>query len=373
MTQVLVCANNIEELGGAQRVAHLLSDGLHRRGHQVTAIGITPYEPAHFLAGDCERRVLMPDIWPRKSPQTERVRANLRAGAVSSMAEILKSIGDSRGVIITAQVWSMEILAEALALVSPQVRDKWRVIGQYHGSYAAAAGGRDLGRILRSYRDVSVVTALTGEDGAAFTRAGLNNVRAMANPLAFWPESVASHFGNDPSVLTYLGRLSHEKGVDLLIDAWSLIADRHPQWRLRVVGDGPMASELREQAVTLAGADRIEWIEPTSDPAAQLMASDLVVLPSRTEGLPLVLAEAQACGVPVVATDCSSGVRQLVGTWGRLAPREDSRALARVLDDALTDDDWRREAGQVGRAEMARYRLDTVLDEWDRLIEEVLR
>jgi len=373
VTRVLVCANNIEELGGAQRVAHLLSDGLHRRGHHVTAIGITPYQPAHFTVADCERRVLMPDVWPRKSPQTERVRANLRSGAVSSMAEILKSIGDSRGVIITAQVWTMEILADALALISPQVREKWQVIGQYHGSYAAAASGRDLGRILHSYRDVSVVTALTTEDGAAFTRAGLNNVRAMANPLAFWPESVASHSDGEPPVLTYLGRLSQEKGVDLLIDAWSLVADRHPQWRLRVVGDGPMAGELREQAVTLAGAERIEWIEPTSDPAAQLMASELVVLPSRTEGLPLVLAEAQACGVPVVATDCSSGVRQLVGTWGRLAPREDSRALARVLDEAMSDGDWRREAGRRGRAEMDRYRLDTVLDEWDLLIDEVLQ
>jgi glycosyltransferase involved in cell wall biosynthesis len=373
VTRVLVCANNIEELGGAQRVVHLLGDGLHRRGHQVTAIGITPYTPAHFAVADCERRVLMPDVWPRKSPQTERVRANLRAGAVSSMAEILKSIGDSRGVIITAQVWSMEILADALALVSPQVREKWEVVGQYHGSYAAAASGRDLGRILRSYRDVSVVAALTTEDAAAFTRAGLNNVRAIANPLAFWPDSVASHAGQDPPVLTYLGRLSEEKGVDLLIDAWSLIADRHPQWCLRVVGDGPMAGELREQAVTLAGGDRIEWVESTSDPAAQLMASDLVVLPSRTEGLPLVLAEAQACGVPVVASDCSSGVRQLVGTWGRLAPREDSRALASVLTAAMDDDDWRAEAGEIGRAEMERYRLDAVLDEWDRLIDEVLQ
>ncbi|HEV8025092.1 MAG TPA: glycosyltransferase [Candidatus Nanopelagicales bacterium] len=371
MTRVLVCANNIDELGGAQRVVHVLADGLQRREHQVTAVGITPYKPAHSMPGDFERRVLMPEVWPKKSPQTERTRANLRKTAVAQMLELVRSIGDEPGVIITAQVWSMEIVADALAMLTPQVRERWKVIGQYHGSFAAAASGRDLARIVRSYREASVFTALSYEDGAAFTRAGLRNVRSMANPLAFWPPEPARRPGPE-RVLTYLGRLSPEKGVDLLIDAWSLLADRYPQWRLRIVGDGPLATELREQAAMLAGAERIDWQDPTSDPASVLLDSDLVAVPSRTEGLPLVVAEAQACGVAVVATDCSSGVRQLIGTWGRLAPREDSRALAGVLDAAMGDEQWRMDSGKRARQEMERYRLDAVLDSWEQLIARVL-
>lgn len=374
MTRILVMANNIDELGGAQRVVHLLADGFARRGHDVTAIGITPFEPAHHVAGDVDRRVLMSQVWPKKSPQTERTRANLRAEAVSALVEILRSIGTESGVIITAQVWSMEILSDALAVLSPDLRRRWKVIGQYHGAFAAAASGRDLGRILKSYGGVSIFTALTVEDGQAFTRAGLRNVRAMPNPLAFWPEvlDAAADKPADQHVLTYLGRLSSEKGVDLLIDAWSLIADAHPSWTLRIVGDGPISAELQAQAAMLAGAERIDWQPVTSDAQATLLSSDLVVLPSRTEGLPLVLAEAQACGVPVVATDCSSGVRQLVGSWGALAPREDSRALARVLAAAMDDETWRHANSVQARSEMERYRLDAVLDEWSVLVGRVL-
>ncbi len=376
MTQIMICANNIDELGGAQRVVHLLADGFHRRGHEVTAVGVTPYEPAHPMPGGFDRRVLMPDVWPKKSAQTERIRANLRATAVSQLVELLRTNGHEPGVIVTAQVWSMEILADALAVLNPAARARWKVIGQYHGSFAAAASGRDLARVLRSYQDVSIFTALSDEDAAAFTAAGLRNVRSMPNPLAFWPTQPAELSAGEPvhePTLTYLGRLSEEKGVDLLIDAWSLLADRHPNWRLRIVGDGPQAAQLRDQASVLAGAERIDWLQPTADPASVLLDSDLVAVPSRTEGLPLVIAEAGACGVPVVATDCSSGVRQLVGTWGRLAPREDSRALASVLDAAMSEPAWRREAGARARQEMERYRLDVVLDAWEALIARVLQ
>jgi glycosyltransferase involved in cell wall biosynthesis len=312
----------------------------------------------------------MPDLWPKKSPQTERTRSQLRSAAVSGFVEILRSVEDEGGVIITAQVWAMEVLADALATVSPQVRNRWRVIGQYHGSFAAAASGRDLGRLVRSYSKVSVMTALTEEDGAAFTQAGLNNVRSMPNPLAFWPETVVT---GDGSVLTYLGRLSAEKGVDLLIDAWSLIADRHPGWQLRIVGDGPEKQALHDQARDLAGSDRIAW-EPFTELAQDVLhSSDVVVLPSRTEGLPLVLAEAGACGVPVVATDCSSGVRTLVGEGGTLTMRGDSRDLAQALDRAMSDDTWRRSAGLRGREQMQAYRLDHIMSKWEDLIAEVSR
>lgn len=372
MTRILLCANNIDEVGGAQQVVHVLAGGLLARGHDVELVGVTPFEPRHDFESMCPRTVLMSKPWPAKTAQTERARSQLRTQAVSRMVELLKG-AEQPSVIVTAQVWAMEIVADAMAALAPSARARWSVIGQYHGSFAAAASGRDLARILRSYASIPVFTALTGEDADAFTRAGLNNVRVMPNPLAFWPDLPADRTSVESPVLLYLGRLSHEKGVDLLVDAWSLIADRHPTWNLRIVGDGPQADELRAQARGLAGADRIEWCGPTVEPQATLSDSDLVVLPSRTEGLPLVVAEALACSVPVVATDCSSGVRQLVGDAGTLVPLGDSRALATALDAAMADARWRHDRGREGRVRMERYRLETILDEWERLIERVLQ
>lgn len=377
MTRIVLCANNIDELGGAQKVVRVLADGFGARGHEVLVVGVTPFEPAHPFRGEYETRVLMPQTWPKKSTQTERIRAQLRREAVAGMADILKTQDSGRAVIITAQVWAMEILADALAAVSPDVRDRWIVVGQYHGAYAAAASGRDLDRILRAYRTVPVFTALTNEDGAAFTRAGLNNVVTMPNPVAVWPESLAPREPGTSSdrggTLLYLGRLSPEKGVDVLIDAWSLVADAHPGWKLQIVGDGPDRDRLHAQSVDLAGEDRIEWQETTDDPESVLSGADLLVVPSRTEGLPLVIAEAQAYEVPVVATDCSSGVRQLIGDWGMLSVREDSRALARCLDRAMSDDAWRESVQTRARSAMSEYRLPLVMDRWEHLIARAMR
>ncbi|MGB0675920.1 MAG: glycosyltransferase, partial [Candidatus Nanopelagicales bacterium] len=367
----------IDELGGAQKVVRVLADGFGARGHEVLVVGVTPFEPAHPFRGEYETRVLMPQAWPKKSTQTERIRAQLRREAVAGMADILKAQESGRAVIITAQVWAMEILADALAAVSPDVRDRWIVVGQYHGAYAAAASGRDLDRILRAYRTVPVFTALTNEDGTAFTRAGLNNVVTMPNPVAVWPESLAPREPGTSSdrggTLLYLGRLSPEKGVDVLIDAWSLVADAHPGWKLQIVGDGPDRDRLHAQSVDLAGEDRIEWQETTDDPESVLSGADLLVVPSRTEGLPLVIAEAQAYEVPVVATDCSSGVRQLIGDWGMLSVREDSRALARCLDRAMSDDAWRESVRARARSAMSEYRLPLVMDRWEHLIARAMR
>lgn len=373
MTRVVLCANNIDELGGAQRVVHVLAGGLQRRGHDVLVVGVTPFEPVHEWKESYPRRVLMSDPWPKKTTQNERTRSQLRAQAVASMVEILKGDVTEPAVIVTAQVWAMEILSDALSTVGPDVRARWSVIGQYHGSFAAAASGRDLTRVVRSYSSVSVFTALTEEDAQAFGRAGLNNVCALPNPLAFWPDAIDDRDEAGQRTLVYLGRLSEEKGVDLLLDAWSLVADQHPGWNLRIVGDGPLSAPLREYARALAGANRIEWIAATTSPQELLLDSDLLVLPSRTEGLPLALMEAQACAVPVVATDCSSGVRQLLGDWGVLAPRGDSRALAQALGTAMGDGAWREQAGRQARREMERYRLDHVLEEWEALLTRVTR
>lgn len=373
MTPVVLCANNIDEMGGAQRVVHVIAGGLQRRGHDVQVVGMTPFQPAMDFGNQYRKRVLMSQVWPKKTTQTERLRAELRSEAVAGWVDILKSEANEPGIIIAAQVWSMELLADALTIVDPGIRSRWSIIGQYHGSFAAAASGRDLGRIVRSFSPVATFTALTPEDAASFTRAGLNNVRSMANPLAFWPDVTSDLTVRQRRTLLYIGRLSREKGVDLLLDAWSLIADDHPDWQLSIVGDGPESDALRSQAGSLAGIERVEWREPTTDPLGTFLEADLLVLPSRTEGLPLVVAEAQACGVPVVASDCSSGVRQLVGDWGALVAREDSRALAATLDGSMADRQWRIESATRAREAMRSYRLDSILDEWEGLFERVLR
>lgn len=347
--RIVIMANNIDELGGAQRVVHTLAAGFSHE-HDVTLVGVTPHAARHRYGPDgvySEHR-LMDEAWPaRVDDETARRRTRLREQAVQRL-EALLADGEP-GVIIVAQVWAMEVLADT-------VHSGWVVIGQYHGSFAAAATGRDLRRILKSYADVTTFLALTDEDARAFETCGLNNVRVMPNALASWPAAL------DPvaPAVGYLGRLSHEKGPDLLLHAWGSIAEAFPAWSLRVAGDGPMAEEIRQRARELP---RVTVMDPFPDPEDFWRGVGVGVLPSRTEGLPMSLLEAQAAGIPCVATDCSSGVRALM-------PQvlTDFDGLAEGIASLMGDDVDRRGMGQRARANMADYRWDVVKSRWDRLL-----
>ena len=351
--RIVVMANNITELGGAQRVAHVLAQGLALRGYRVQLVGIAPKEPVHeYFADPAYARVsLLDEPMPPAAQQAERAAGSAQA---SRRLGTLLADGDP-GLVITTQVWCMEHLAAA-------PHDGWRVIGQYHSSYEAAASGRDLARLRHAYAAVDWFTLLTEADAARFRAHGLPHAIAMPNPLAYWPQDAAAL---DEPVVTYLGRLSAEKAPGVLLDAWSRVADRHPGWRLQFVGGGP-----DEEALRAVPAERVSFRPAVTDPESVLLASSVLALPSLVEGFPLALAEAMACGLAVVASDCSAGVRELVTdeVSGLLAVRGDAASLARQLDRLLSADDLRRRLGAAAREAMAQYRADLVLDRWERLI-----
>jgi glycosyltransferase involved in cell wall biosynthesis len=380
--RLVIMANNIDEVGGAQRVVHVVAQGLAERGYPVDLVGVTPFEPRHqFVADPAFRRfVLMSQAWPpppsgrgvrarlrRSNRERRAMRPRLRAEAIGRLRQVLAD--GPAGIVVTSQLWAMEHLAEV-----PHA--DWAVIGQYHSSFQAAAAGRDLPRALALYRDVDTFTLLTEADADAFRREGLNNTSWLANPLAFWPRQSATGSGRDGGVVTYLGRLSAEKGVGYLVDAWGRIADAHPNWRLRLVGSGPDERAIRKAVATLpAGGDRVELVGPVLDSEAELRSSDLLVLPSLTEGLPLVLAEAMATGLACLATDCSAGVRLLAddGAAARLVPRGDSAALAQGMAALMSAPEDRAALGARARTRMADYRAEVILDQWEQLIADVLR
>lgn len=354
--RIVIMANNIDELGGAQRVVHQLASGLSARGHEVTAVGVVPHAPMHDFGSSDYRRVTLLD---RPYPKDDR--GPLERQATQRLQEILDE--GQPGVVITAQLWAMEHLARCRI-------GSWRIIGQFHSSYEAAAAGRDLGRAQRVYRDIDAFALLTDADAQAFAAQGFENTVRMPNAVPFRPAQPASL---DAEVVTYLGRLAPEKGPRFLVEAWRLLAPRHPGWRLRFVGSGPLAAQIER---SVAGEDlRIDVHPPTADPLGVLLDSGVLALPSLTEGFPLTLAEAMACGVPVVASNCSAGVRALVddGVDGLLARRGDSGHLADQLDRLMSDPVLRRALGAAGREKVAVLDEAIVLDRWELLLADVCR
>jgi glycosyltransferase involved in cell wall biosynthesis len=155
--------------------------------------------------------------------------------------------------------------------------------------------------------------------------------------------------------LLFVGRLAGVKGVPLLLDAVARLRDRFPQMRLTLIGDGPerAALEARAQALRLAETVAFLGYRSQAEVAQALAATDLFVLPSFAEGVPVVLMEALAAEVPVVTTRIA-GVPELVvdGENGTLVPPGNLDALTDAIAGLLEQPETRAAMGQAGRAKV---------------------
>ncbi|EGX54498.1 glycosyl transferase [Streptomyces zinciresistens K42] len=185
----------------------------------------------------------------------------------------------------------------------------------------------------------------------------------------FRPDGTRAVTASGPLVVC-VGRLCRQKGQDVLLRAWPEVARRVPGARLVLVGDGPDARALRSAAPA-----SVEFAGAASDAAPWYRAADVVVLPSRWEGMALAPLEAMACGRPVLVTDVDGARESLPPGAGRdcLVPPEDPAALARALTALLCDEPLRAALGVRGRAHVRaahdlRHAADAVTDVYRELL-----
>lgn len=155
-----------------------------------------------------------------------------------------------------------------------------------------------------------------------------------------------------PPVVLFVSRLIERKGLQYLLPALARLRDEGVSFRLLVAGDGPLRGELEQQTRDLGLAEQVEFlglIERANLPAVYARG-DLFVLPSVSEGMPNVVLEAIACGLPIVGTDVP-GMAELVneGMNGHIVPPADIDALVGPLRRLLTDADLRAAQSKASR------------------------
>jgi glycosyltransferase involved in cell wall biosynthesis len=194
--------------------------------------------------------------------------------------------------------------------------------------------------------------------------------------LAFLPNPLSGQGGSgtvvfaSPTFIT-VTRLVEQKGPDVLLKAAARAFESLPDWRLAIVGEGPLRDELQAQARELGIAPRVDWYGHVGDPMPYLRVAKVFVLTSRFEGSPNALLEAMASGLPSVVSDASPGPLELIGDQaaGLIVPVDDADATAAAMVRLASDEALRAHLGEAARERTIMHRLDHAMRVWLELLD----
>jgi glycosyltransferase involved in cell wall biosynthesis len=351
------------ERGGAERIISVLASAWAEQGKQVTLILFDDMEsPAYPIHRNVVLQSLHVTNEAAKDPlqalyrNLRRIRL-LRRAIRKSRPDIVISFLDFPNVITLLATRGLGVPVIVSERANPQyveLKPIWKFLRRRLYPLAAALVCQTGAMVAQLQQQIKV--------------AGY----AIPNPVALPTAIAAGVSGGNANARTVIamGRLVPQKGFDLLLEAFAAIAGRHPEWSIKVLGKGPLKMQLEAQAESLGLKDRVSFVGTASDPFPVLRAADLFVFSSRFEGFGNALAEAMACGLPVISFDCPAGPADIIrnGVDGVLVPAEDVAGLARAMDHLMSDTAARQRLACRAPEVLERFSLERVLDLWEHVV-----
>ncbi len=223
--------------------------------------------------------------------------------------------------------------------------------------------------IARHYDRLVVLCKADERKWRRYTR----KVVTIYNPLMIHPDRTAACHNH---VAIAVGRLDYQKGFDYLIDSWKIVADKHPDWRLNIYGEGELRNSLQKQIDQNGHHDKVTLCGRTDNIMEKYLESSIFVLSSRDEAFGLVITEAEACGLPVVTFACPNAPAELVddGQNGFVIQKVgDIKTMAARIDDLIKDETLRKTMGKASVAFAERFREDKIWKEWRMLYTQTIQ
>ena len=325
----------------------------------VTVTALDDRQPGAVPRGRLARRLL--DSRPsRLMHPADRRAATCTLWTDLLLARRLLALAD--GDVLIATRPGLNLAAAAVA------RPGLATVGQEHMHRSAHATALQQA-MTRWYPRLDAVVTLTERDRAAHA-AALGDPAAVVCIPNVGPPVTRPTAALDEPVIVAAGRLTAQKAFGRLVRAFGTVAEHHPEWTLRIYGEGPRRPAL-EQLIRERGlSGRVQLMGRTRNLPRALAGASVFALSSRFEGMPLVILEAFAAGVPVVSFDCPTGPGELIenGRDGLLVPDGDVRALGAALRLLVEDEQQRRRLGRAARARAARQGPAAVAERWESLL-----
>lgn len=224
-----------------------------------------------------------------------------------------------------------------------------------------------MNQLISSLKRVDKFVVLSYEDMAQWTE--LDNVCVIYNPLAEIPEKVSDC--KSKKVIA-AGRFVNQKGFDMLLESWQIVADKHPDWTLDIYGSGN--SDPYFNQIINTGLEKSCFLhDAVLNINEKFIESSIFAFSSRFEGFGMVLTEAMSCGIPPVAFACPCGPKDIItdGMDGILVTPGDTSELAEKICFLIENEEQRKEMGQKARIRAQQFKIDIIAKEWKILFENL--
>ncbi len=373
--RILIIHRSFALVGGAERVISDKANYLAKLGHQLMLVSYeqgqhplpyTLHPSVYYRDLDCRFFTLSRYSLPIHVYHYFRLKKKFKA-------DIRQTVMDfNPNVVVLASDWQL-LIGDLVDAVNPVP-----VVAEFHNAYdhvmrkVGASDNRIKGLLTKYYFKQTIknlskcaqLVVLTNGDAKCWLK-HFDNVSVIPNPVTLYPD-VIDDIPKDPGRIIFVGRFNHEKRIDRLITAFSMIANKYPQWHVDIFGDGNEKDKLLRQISDMKLEERVIIHEPTKAIYDEYKRSEMLVLCSEHEASPLVLVEAMACGVPCVSLDCPNGPREIIndGVNGLLAKDGDVEDLSLKIEWLITHESERKEMGSRAREFASTRRQSVVMKKW---------
>lgn len=355
----ILCTTSTLGLGGSERCLSSLASRFAFRGHDLSYVTMSGTDTDKIVIDPSVSRLCVNKSSESRSTvaaitvNRSRILA-LRDAFASVAPDVIVSFGDTHNVLTILACRRLGIPTVVSERTDPRhhrIPLEWRFLRRW--AYPAA--------------DLVVVQT---QAVARWARSFVSQEKLLVIPNAVTP--IQSEAALDRElVVVGLGRLSKEKGFDLLIRAFLPIVKLFPDWRLEIYGDGPERAFLQD---LIGETPQISLMGGTTEPESLLVRASIFVLPSRYEGFPNALLEAMACGAAVISARCPSGPDEIITSEddGLLVESENVEEMSTAIQRLIADPQLRRDLGQ--RAKLSSKRFDPVVidNEWEQALQRVV-
>ncbi|QHB33514.1 glycosyltransferase family 4 protein [Yersinia canariae] len=358
MKKVAFFGGDISHTGGTERVSLALANYLAKNGYQVVIISLSGNMPPKFYADENIKFVSLFDKKRRFSI------------AYFSVVLRLRRILKAESIDVLIDVDTMLALFSTTALLGTKIKH----ISWEHFNYKSDLNvkSRKLARKVAAKYSDAVVT-LTEKDRGYWLEENKypEKIISIPNPLPFEPKSKLTK--KDAQKVLALGRLNYQKGFDLLLDIWVKVEEKNNNWKLIIAGDGEDKMLLLDK-IKEFNLKNVELLPSTPHVSDLYDQSSIYAMTSRFEGFPMVLLEAKASGLPIIAYDCDTGPSELIinNDDGFLIPFADSDAFTQQLLILMNNEELRETMSLRSLENAEKYKIEvTIGQQWTKLINDI--